>query len=96
MQRGHMHTQIDRMYIHSENSSLWCYSASIIGNDLRAKEHCIYRSSLYCLLNRNVPAQRDMTSGVATPGPTRACARVKLAGARVKLMRKTSLSACRY
>ena len=28
-------------------------------------------------------------SGVATPGPTRARARVKLAGARVKLMPKT-------
>ena len=28
-------------------------------------------------------------SGVATPGPTRACAQVKLAGARVKLMQKT-------
>ena len=30
--------------------------------------------------------------GVATPGPTRACARVKLAGARVKLMQKTKVN----
>ena len=48
----------------------------------------LYHIIVYIFVH-NLYSNCPLPSGVATPGPTRACARVKLTSALVKLMRIT-------